>query len=448
MPATETNATATGRSLEREFAWVASIIDARIRLYFGQECAYKDVRDITPPDLTDDGSSYGQLVRRHALSFEQRFILVLALAPRLRPQLLDPLRIKNANVDGYFAEFGGRHLDNRFHPTVRTASFLLAGDDVAQGLALTAACLAKETILYVAQLLRTGAEDGAEVDPLLLMHADWLSLLSTGDLSASGSPGGLPLHRLGTSLEWDDLVLGSGQLDELETIRAWIGHGDTLLREWDLGSRIQPGYRALFRGPSGTGKTLAAALLGKTTGLTVYRVDLAAVRSRYIGETQEHLARILELGESQRAILLFDEAESLFGRRSDVRDAHDRYVNIDIAWLLRQMEEFPGTVIVTTKLRDDLDETLARRFHSIVEFPNPGADERLRLWRQAFAGCALDPDIDLQSIAEEFDISGGAIANVLRRACLMAVRRDDGTVQLADLRRAAAAELQKRGEPA
>lgn len=271
------------------------------------------------------------------------------------------------------------------------------------------------------------------------------------DVTATGpasEPARFSVRRLQTSLEWSDLVLSTGQLDGVETILAWTRHRDTLLRDWGLANRIPPGYRALFRGPAGSGKALTAALLGKASGLIVYQLDLAAVRSRYIDETTQNIARIFDLAESEEAILYLDEGEALFGKRSDIKDAHDRYADAALSYLLRRIEDFPGTVIVAANIQGDIDHALARRFDSIVCFPLPAATERLRLWRQALSGLALAPDIDLERMAAEFEIGGGAIARVLRHACLKAVRRGERTVQLADLRGAATQELHTRDEPA
>ncbi len=428
---------ASSRSLEREFSWAERIIETRLSLHFGHEASYGEVREIAPPELGEDDSPYAMLVRQHSLSFEQRFVLVLALAPQLRPQMLDPLRMKNANLDGYFAEFGGRHTGNRFLPTVQTVCFLLAGDDLAQRLALMH-CFGEDSALCRAQLL-SGIDAASESDQPLRVRPGFVRGLATGRFDTLSFPG----RRLETSLDWDDLVLSDKQRADIEAIRMWIGHSATLLRDWGLAKRIPPGYRALFCGAPGTGKTLTASLLGKASGLPVCRVDLSAITSRYISGTASNIRRMFDEAERAAAILFFDEADALFGRRTEIRDSHDRYANIEVAWLLRQMEEFAGTVIVAANLDGDLDEALARRFQSIVHFPIPAAAERLRLWRQAFTGCALAPDIDLAGIAEEFEISGAAIANALRHACLMALRREDRTVQLADLRHSASAEFRK-----
>jgi SpoVK/Ycf46/Vps4 family AAA+-type ATPase len=236
-------------------------------------------------------------------------------------------------------------------------------------------------------------------------------------------------------------------MDEVEEIRAWIEHRHTLLRDWGLERKIKPGFRSLFYGPPGTGKTLTASLLGKSTGLDVYRVDLSLVVSKYIGETEKNLASVFDQAERNDWILFFDEADALFGKRTQTSSAHDRYANQEVAYLLQRVEDFAGVVILASNLKGNIDEAFARRFQSMIHFPLPGPEERLRLWRSAFPNPSrLEPTVNLARIAEEYEISGGAIVNVLRSSSLATLRRGNGLIRTEDIYHGIRREFRKDGK--
>ena len=191
-------------------------------------------------------------------------------------------------------------------------------------------------------------------------------------------------------------------LDEVEEIRAWIEHRDTLLHGWHLDRKIKPGFRSLFHGPPGTGKTLTASLLGKTTGREVYRVDLSLVVSKYIGETEKNLAVCSTRPSASGWILFFDEADALFGKRTRDGDAHDRYANQEVAYLLQRVETSPASSSSLATCKGNIDDAFARRFQSMIYFPMPGPEERLRLWNGAFSDPSrLEPAIDLTRLSEQ-----------------------------------------------
>jgi SpoVK/Ycf46/Vps4 family AAA+-type ATPase len=179
----------------------------------------------------------------------------------------------------------------------------------------------------------------------------------------------------------------------------------------------------------------------------VYCVDLSLVVSKYIGETEKNLAGVFDQAESNDWILFFDEADALFGKRTQTSSSHDRYANQEVAYLLQRMEGFPGIVILATNLKGNIDEAFARRFQSMIYFPMPGPDQRLELWSNAFSKeLKLEPAVDLKAIAHEFELAGGAIINVLRYASLMALRRGPGIVMLQDIRQGVRREFRKDGK--
>jgi SpoVK/Ycf46/Vps4 family AAA+-type ATPase len=228
-----------------------------------------------------------------------------------------------------------------------------------------------------------------------------------------------PAKLLTTPLAWDDLILDSSVMEELNEINSWIRHGETLMKDWGLDKKMKKGFRALFYGPPGTGKTLAASLLGKVNGLDAYKIDLSALVSKYIGETEKNLAKIFDAAEISNWILFFDEADALFGKRTKVGDANDRYANQEVSYLLQRIEDFNGVVILATNLKSNMDEAFARRFQLIIHFPMPSAAERLQIWKNAFPNnLTLETGLTFDEIANNYELSGGAIINIVRFVCL------------------------------
>jgi SpoVK/Ycf46/Vps4 family AAA+-type ATPase len=179
------------------------------------------------------------------------------------------------------------------------------------------------------------------------------------------------------------------------------------------GKKLKSGYLALFYGPSGTGKTLTATLLGKYTGKDVFRIDLSRVVSKYIGETEKNLAKLFDKAEHKNWILFFDEADALFGKRTDIRDAHDKYANQEVAYLLQRIESYNGLVILATNQRGNIDDAFARRFQTIIHFPVPRPDERYQIWCKAFPSqIKIADDIDWRQVAAHFELTGAGIINV------------------------------------
>lgn len=436
-------------AFERELAWLARIVDAAIRIYLGNACPYADVREITPPLLDTAASAWGRLLSQFALSFDERVILALALIPNIRPSLLDPFLMKNPNLDRAFSEFGGvvNSSHSGFLPTLETAAFLLAGSSLERRFEIQALLEPRRT-LRAHKILHISEENAAVPfsAPLTISRA-WLGPLTTGIDFEPAFTSSFPATRLTTPQEWADLVLAASTMDDVEEIRAWIEHRDALLGEWRLAKKIKPGFRSLFHGPPGTGKSFTVALLGKITGLDVYRIDLSLVVSKWIGETEKNLAGIFDQAENNNWILFFDEADALFGKRAQVSSAHDRYANQEVAYLLQRVEDFPGVVILATNLKSNIDDAFGRRFQSMVYFPIPAPAERLRLWRNAFSDPArLDPSVDLEQLAAEHELTGGAIVNILRYASLTALRRGSERVRLADIRHGIRREFRKSGK--
>ncbi|MBV8473509.1 MAG: ATP-binding protein [Hyphomicrobiales bacterium] len=434
-------------TLERALDWLAALVDASIRLHFGSECEVEDIRQIAPPALGDEASPFAALTARLSLDFDELLVLCLALAPHLKPQLLDPFLVKNPLTDRIFTEFGGVYdpSHNGFRPTLQTAAFILAGGDLARRFALQRILdgghvFHREAVLRLDVVSPTSpAATILDVDPICLARL-------TGGLRKPLVAASFPARPIATDLEWDDLVLNAAALEEIEAIRAWLEHRDALLKVPQLARTVGRGYRSLFYGPPGTGKTATAGLIGKLTGFPVYRIDLSSVVSKWVGETEKNLGVIFDLAETRDWILFFDEADALFGRRSAAVSANDRYANQEVSYLLQRIEDYSGLVILATNLKSNLDEAFTRRFQSMVYFGMPGPSERARLWSKNLpASFAGDARLDVEALAAEFELTGGAIVNVVHYALLLTLRRGDRILAVDDLRRGIRRELQKSG---
>jgi hypothetical protein len=247
---------------------------------------------------------------------------------------------------------------------------------------------------------------------------------------------------------WDDLVLPPGRIRQLREICDQVRHRARVHDAWGFGRKLAlgKGLNALFAGPSGTGKTMAAGIIAGALGLDLYKIDLATVVSKYIGETEKNLARIFTEAENSNTILFFDEADALFGKRSEVKDAHDRYANLEVAYLLQRMEEYAGVTILATNLRKNMDEAFVRRMHFIVEFPFPGERDRRRIWEGVWpATTPRDPALDLDFMARRIEIAGGNIRNVALATAFLAAA-DGGVVTMDHLLHATRREYQKMGK--
>jgi hypothetical protein len=255
-------------------------------------------------------------------------------------------------------------------------------------------------------------------------------------------------RRLVTNQTWDDLVLPSATLRQLRELAEAIRHRHIVYDAWGFAQKHHgiEGLKVLFAGSSGTGKTMTAGVIGNHLSLDVFRIDLSGVISKYIGETEKNLDRIFAAARGSQAILFFDEADALFGKRSEVKDAHDRYANIEVAYLLQKFEEHDGPVILATNLRRNIDEAFSRRLHYAIEFPTPDEEHRLKLWHTIFPEqTPLDPAVDFLFLAGQFQLTGGDIRNVALEAAFLAAQ-DGGVITMRELTSALSRQLLKQGK--
>jgi SpoVK/Ycf46/Vps4 family AAA+-type ATPase len=292
-------------------------------------------------------------------------------------------------------------------------------------------------------------------------RAQWRGALAAGPDAPPGSAdffaaaraqSGHDLLGLARPIEpkhsWADIVLPSDRRAQLHEIcdRATLRH--IVHDRWGLEKKLSTGrgLTALFSGPSGTGKTMAAEIIARELGLDLYKIDLSQIVSKYIGETEKNLDRIFQAAENANAILFFDEADALFGKRSEVKDAHDRYANIEVGYLLQKMDEYEGIAILASNLRQNMDEAFIRRLHVVVEFPFPGEDDRRRIWAAIFPSEApLAPAVDFGRLAREVRLSGGKIRNIAVAAAFQAAS-GSGVIGMSELIEAARREYEKAGQ--
>lgn len=392
--------------------WLEHIVTGSLNRHFNQAGGF----EVAPFHAHGKDSALAKFIDTYSPTPDEFLLLMLAMVPHLKPGFFSNIIAAHLPDGGDFPEFGGVKPSNHrgILPTGETAQFILAGDVLEKRLEVqrmlgSAHWFAQKHILRLDPV-----HDGEPpMSGRLILDPEVVELLTTGTVSKPRFSTDFPAEHIETEMEWEDLVLHPNTLRHIREIENWITHSDTLLHEWGMKKKIKPGYRALFYGPPGTGKTLTAALLGKYTGKDVFRIDLSKVVSKYIGETEKNLSRLFERAENKNWILFFDEADALFGKRSDIRDAHDKYANQEVAYLLQRIEGYNGLVILATNQRGNIDDAFARRFQAIIHFPMPRPDERYRLWCKAFPKqIEIARDIDWRQIAARFELAGAGIMNV------------------------------------
>jgi AAA+ superfamily predicted ATPase len=445
-----TIAKANARTLAAELQWLNQVINVRMNLYWSKTSEYKTIYDIEPPDLSHDDSYYAQVVAHYNMNFDERIILLLSLVPHVQPQLLDVFFVKNADYDRGFTELGGIKGKNHsgFIPTGETAAFILAANSL-EGRFYVTELFGEDHFFQKHKILHlvNSASDEPFLSGVLSIYTEYLNYFTSGVTHKPDYNINFPAKRITTSMEWDDLVLEEHTLNEVMEISDWIKHGDHILNDWGMKKKIKAGYRVLFYGPPGTGKTLTASLLGKTAGLDVYRIDLSMVVSKYIGETEKNLANIFDQAENKNWLLFFDEADALFGKRTQTTSSNDRHANQEVSYLLQRIEDYPGVVILATNLKANLDEAFTRRFQSMIYFPIPNAWQRKKLWKNSFSDkTLLEEKTDLDDISNKYELTGGAIINITRFASLMAMKRNDNIILLHDVMEGIRREFGKDGK--
>ncbi len=432
---------------EKLVAQVRAFTNARMDHYFKKEREAPVARSFRIE--SDRNNPIGKIVRREKLNGEEQLLLCIVLMPHLDPDFFSGIIQRFLPNGGNLPIFGcvkGKH-HRGFIPTGETAMFILAGTDLKKRLEV-AALLKSSRLINKGILSVEPVEEGEpEMSGKLVLSKEYAELFLTGKVTLPSFSPDFPAQKIDTEQEWDDLVLTDEVIAQIEELKRWIEHNDRLMNEWGMRKKLKPGYRVLFHGPPGTGKTLTASLLGKYTGRPVFRVDLSTIVSKYIGETEKNLSKLFDKAENKDWILFFDEADALFGKRTEVSDSHDRYANQEVSYLLQRVEMFSGLVILSTNYKSNLDDAFVRRFNSIIKFPFPDPAMREQLWKKSFSDqVTIGRDVDFKQIASAYKLAGGSIINAVHQASLKTISENSKSVSGESILHGIRREVEKEGK--
>lgn len=438
------------QNITQALQYLQSVTHQRLENYFSKKKRNDLALEFPPLTLSSDTEPLGKFIKYYNLSTEECIILLTALVPHVLPDFFDTMVAQFLPTGGEFSAIGGvkgEHHRNML-PTGDTALFLLAGNNIDRRLQLqylltTNHFFTKERILYLDQV-KIGEPF---MSGKMVLDQEYVELFTSGHISIPKLSTAFPAQYISTELEWDDLVLNEQTLSQIKEMENWINHHTTLMKDWGMHRKLKPGYRALFYGPPGTGKTLTATLLGKYTNKPVFKIDLSMMVSKYIGETEKNLANLFDKAQNKDWILFFDEADSIFGKRTNVRDAHDKYANQEVSYLLQRIENYPGLAILASNFKNNIDDAFMRRFQSAIYFPIPKTEERMRLWSRAFpADLIFHQDVDFQQIAQRFELTGSGIMNVVQYCCIEALAKTENMVDFAAVEKGVLREYAKEGK--
>ncbi|MCB0840790.1 MAG: ATP-binding protein [Bacteroidetes bacterium] len=434
-------------ALEEALNYLSDVIKQRLEHFFsgkkGQLSFQKPAKKGKPSHLELFAQKFG-------LNEEEFLIVLIALAPHIQSDFFDRVIQKHLPEAGDFPQIGGIRGEKYrgFLPTGETALFLLGGTDIDKRFQIQKIfgedhVFARKRILWLAET----PQGEPRMSGNLILSQEYVDICTVGKFSRPRFSMTFPAEMIETQMEWDDLILNDQTLEQIHELETWIEYGDVLMDKWGMQRKLKPGYRALFYGPPGTGKTLTASLLGKYTGKDVYRVDLSMVVSKFIGETEKNLSNLFAKAQDKDWILFFDEADALFGKRTNVKDAHDKYANQEVAYLLQRVEGYNGLVILATNFKSNIDDAFMRRFQSVIHFPMPNDNERLKLWELSFPDkVELSPEVDLVNLSKKYELSGSGIVNVVQYCCLESLGRGDFMVNSDDIKKGIRKEFHKEGK--
>lgn len=378
--------------------------------------------NIEAPKLTTsnhNGFSLGKFIIEEELAHHEVVILLLALMPRLDPTLLRRIYLEVPNSELFdlcTTNDGGR----LFYPTLEAVQYILGGNNIQKRLEVLQ-YFDDTNKLIKKDIVRLSGQDDGLTNKKLTVPQEAFNRVLLGVTLLPKMSKDFPAEQLHTQRSWSDLILPQTTLSELQSIEAWYRSNPILMEEWDMKKSLKPGLRVLFYGDPGTGKTLAASLLGKYTARPVFRVDVSMLVSKYIGETEKQLSKLFDKAEDKNWILFFDEADAIFGKRTNVKDAHDKYANQEVSYLLQRIETFSGLIILASNFKNNMDKAFTRRFHSCIRFSYPKYEERLRIWEQNLPKQLNLEKIDIKEIAYRYELTGANIMNVIQDVSLKTI---------------------------
>ena len=386
-------------------------------------------------------------IAKNQLTQGEALLLLLALAPHVQPDLLDnAIATGLNNSGGEFPQLGGVRSEGKnfrgFLPTGDTALFLIGDGDYdnrinARELFSADHFFSKKKIIWLEEM----SHGEPVMSGKMIMSQDYIDTFIHGKPSAPHFSANFPAKKIEeTRTRKKSLVINAELNKQVNEISTWIKYNTNLLDNWGMSDRLRKGYRALFYGPPGTGKTLTAGILGNELNKEVYKIDISMVVSKYIGETEKNLELLFARAEDKGWILFFDEADALFGKRTDVRDAHDKYANQEVSYLLQRIEDYNGLIILATNKKNNIDDAFIRRFNAVLKFSFPEANERASIWEKSFPENVqfikeklgydnLVNEIqkpgknDVLKILKKYELSGGNIINIVHYSSLKATER-------------------------
>jgi hypothetical protein len=371
-----------------------------------------------------------------ATTHEEGLIILMSLAPHIISGFYNDIFKELYPEGGEFPEWGGVKNDiyRSVQPTGETIQYVIAGKNLSRRLKVLEYFkedhwFFKDQILY----LEPVKEGMPVMSGKLIITQEALHMLTYGEVLKPRFGPDFPAKEISTQMDWDELVLSSTTLDQIHNMKLWIKHNNLLRNDWGMAKRMAPGYKALFYGPSGTGKTLTASLLGKEFQRSVYRIDLSQIVSKYIGETEKNLEKVFVRAENKNWILFFDEADALFGKRSITKNAQDRYANQSVSYLLQRIEYFNGIVILASNYKNNIDQAFIRRFNTIISFKKPDAKERFQLWKSAMPKVIDVESNNLEIVSEKYELTGAQINNIIQYCCLNLAEQNRIKIELSDL---------------
>lgn len=434
--------------IESELKWLDYIINSRL----------SDVVEEVPiaeqlPKFNDTTTPYVDFIRSNELGVADRVLLLVALAYRFDRQLFaDKVRHEDPSQTNEFIKKLGlafNHQTNFYHPTVRTVAKILAGNDHQEEIAYLFhfdqnSRLIKEKVIVLESI--TDKHDSVHnmiisLDPAYLSHFYYGAEFRLDQLQD------FMADKLETTKTFEDLVLNRETAKSMMPLIDYIKTKDKFFGQTATGQKIKEGFVVMFHGYPGTGKTYTASVLGNQYNLPVYHVDLAGLVSKYIGETSKNLKNIFDRLQNEDCILFFDEADSVFGKRTQVKESKDRYSNQEVSYLLQAIEKFKGIVILSTNYSDNIDMAFRRRIHVMVDFRPPDEGARLKLWKYYFPkeDFTYEPANLLEKLAKKYSVTGANIANTVKLVCLEAGNNGDNVVLEEMMDRHLSAEYYKDG---
>ncbi|MCU0430586.1 MAG: ATP-binding protein [Cytophagaceae bacterium] len=426
--------------------WLSSVIHYRTtRSNDQQQSSIESLGNVE----MDAQSAFFHLCEELQLSLAEKLMLVLAYTAQLKPALLDPLLLTKPDSKIRYRDFGGYidQTDGRLSPTLQTAVYLLAGkNDIKAGVyyeIIRSSVLLREQIL---KLKPIKSETDHPLHQLLEIDLAYYHYLMNGKKPRFQESEDFPAYVLETNKSMEDLILKPNTLDHLRGPMNFVKHYDELYGDEATRKLIKPGYVLMLYGPPGTGKTMTAAVMGKELGIDVYAVNLSRIVSKYIGETEKNLEKVFNRLQDRKCILFFDEADALFGKRTEVSDAKDRYANQEVAYLLQRIEQFPGLVILASNFRQNLDDAFKRRIINSIFIPPPDVELRRIMWRRSLPPAfSVEEPESIDRFAEKHSLTGANIANIIKLACIEALSQGTHVIATSVLEHFIRFELMKEG---